>query len=155
MRGHAAYLAVFADPSAKDFPALVQGLASLREREGVFTILFPQGEHPDATVRERIQALAWPVPFVYDGLSEAYTRSLLPEATPVPFVMLQTSEGRVLFQSRWSARLPAELAAALDRASPAAASAAAGSPAGVPPAGRAPTEADDPVDSNRKEGPTS
>jgi len=158
---HGTFLAVFADPSAKDFPALAQALAPLRERDGVLTILFPQGEHPDTELSERLRALGWAVPFVYDHLAEAYTRSLLPEATPVPFVLLQTPEGRVLFQGRYGARLPAELAAALDRFSPAAAGADAGSRAGAPPARRAqPTEADDAVDSNtvdsnRKEGPSS
>jgi len=78
------FLAVFADPAAKDFVDLAKALAPLRERDGVLTILFPQGEHPDAQVREQLRALGWPVPFLYDHLAEAYTPTLLPETTPVP-----------------------------------------------------------------------
>ncbi len=110
------FLCVFADPEAANFDELAKSLAPLRERHGVETILFPQGRVPDAAVREKLQALGWTVPFVYDHLSEAYTRTLLPAALAVPAVLLQTSEGRVLLESGWRADLTSELAAALDTA---------------------------------------
>lgn len=99
------FLCVFADPDSKGFASLAAALAPLHGQHGVLTILFPQGTHPDAQVRERLRSLKWPVPFVYDHLSEAYTRSLLNEANSPPTLLLQTKDGRVLFQA------PARIAA--------------------------------------------
>jgi hypothetical protein len=110
------FLAVFADPAATDFADLANSLAPLREREGVLTVLFPQGEHRDARVGEQLRALHWPVPFVYDHLAEAYTRTLLPQTTPVPTLLLQTSEGRVVFQGKWKPSAMAQLSSALEAA---------------------------------------
>lgn len=110
------FLCVFADPASKAFASLAAALAPLQQRHGVATILLPQGEHPDARVREQLRSLGWTVPFVYDHLAEAYTRSLLEAEAAIPAVMLQTREGRVLFQSRWKADVASALRAALDAA---------------------------------------
>jgi hypothetical protein len=110
------FLCVFADPGETAFADLARALSPLDGRHGVLTVLLPQGEHPDARLRERLQALGWRVPFVYDHLAEAYTRPLLSEGIPLPALSLQTREGRVLLQRAWSAGAPAELAEALDRA---------------------------------------
>jgi hypothetical protein len=59
------------------------------------------------------RALEWKVPFLYDVLSEPYTRTLLPDGTPFPYVVLQTAEGRVLMQGAWSPELVAKLDAEL------------------------------------------
>ncbi len=113
--GRPGFLGVFADPRAEGFSELASALAPLRDRHGVMTILFPQGTHPDPEVRDRLRSLEWTVPFVYDYLSEPYTHTLLVEGTPIPFTMLQTNEGRVLFQGPWSADASG-LIAALDEA---------------------------------------
>jgi hypothetical protein len=42
------------------------------------------------------------VPFVLGRMSEAYTRTLLPEGTRLPAVTLQSSEGRLLYAASWS-----------------------------------------------------
>jgi hypothetical protein len=110
------FLCVFADPGAKKFAALAAALAPLQQRHGVATILLPQGEHPDARVREQLRSLGWTIPFVYDHLAEAYTRSLLDADVALPAVVLQTREGRVLFQSEWKAGVASTLEAALDAA---------------------------------------
>ncbi len=110
------FVCVFADPSQAEFAALAAALAPLNDRHGVGTILFPQGEHPDRALREKLRALNWPVPFVYDHLAEPYTGTLLPAGTPSPFVVLQTNEGRILYQSAWRPSVVAELTAALDTA---------------------------------------
>jgi len=110
------FLTVFADPDAEDFPELVEAVAPLREREGLLTILLPQGEHPDSRVRERLRGLGWTVPFVYDHLSEIYSRSLLTEGARLPALLLQTAEGRLLFQSEWRAGVVGELRSALEAA---------------------------------------
>jgi hypothetical protein len=110
------FLCVFADPAAKGFAELAAGLAALHDRHGVWTILFPQGDHPDAKVSEQLESLNWTVAVVYDYLSEAYTRTLLPEETPLPALVLQTNEGRVLFESGWKADVVPALTAALDEA---------------------------------------
>jgi hypothetical protein len=107
------FLCVFADPDAPGFAGLAAALAPLRERDGVLTIFFPQGEHSDARVRERLRSLNWPVAFVYDHLSDAYTATLLSEASPTPAVLLQTREGRTLFQSRWRTDVVPALTSAL------------------------------------------
>lgn len=103
------FLCVFADPRAEDFPELARALAPLRGRDGVETILFPQGQRPDVEVYARLRSLGWTVPFVHDHLSEAYTRSLVAEGTPTPSVLLVTDEGRVLLQRRTGAGLVAAL----------------------------------------------
>jgi hypothetical protein len=115
------YLCVFADPGADDFAELAAALAPLQERHGVLTVLFPEGVHPDAQLRERLRSLGWTVPFLYDFLAESYTRSLLAEDTPLPAVILQTNEGRLLLQRRWSVELPAELERTIDASFPGAA----------------------------------
>jgi len=111
---HRAFLCVFADPRAEGFPVLARALAPLRERDGVATILFPQGDHPDAQVLERLRALGWTIPFVHDHLSESYARSLLEDGTPTPYVLLQTDEGRLLFQRSFDAATLAELERVID-----------------------------------------
>jgi hypothetical protein len=110
------FLCVFADPSAQGFAELAAALATLRDRAGVLTILFPQGEHSDARLREQLRLLGWPTPFVFDHLAEPYTRSLLGEAIPLPALLLVTKEGRVRFQRSWTPALMPELSAAIDRA---------------------------------------
>lgn len=109
------FLCVFADPSAKEFAAIAAALAPLQDRHRVWTLLFPQGELPDAKLREQLRTLDWPVPFVYDHLAEAYTRSLLAPDDAVPFVMLVTRDGRVVYESRWQPDVASRLGAALDR----------------------------------------
>lgn len=112
----AGFLCVFVDPGRDDFEALAASLAPLQDRQDVMTILFPQGEHPDAGMRERLRSLGWTVPFVYDFLSEPYTSTLLAAGSPMPALLLQNSEGRVVFQGRWSPGIVPELTSALDRA---------------------------------------
>jgi hypothetical protein len=108
------FLAVFADPGAQPFPQLAAALAPLRERDGMLTILFPQGEHPDLGVRDQLRSLGWTVPFVFDHLAEPYTRTLLDEGLEPPALVLQTAEGRVLFQGAWARDAVARLHEAVD-----------------------------------------
>jgi hypothetical protein len=108
------FLCVFVDPSAAGFDELARALAPLQEREDVLIVLFPEGQHPDVQLRERLSALDWKVPFAYDFLAEQYTRSLLPDGAELPAVLLQTPEGRLLFQAPWRPGVPAELIATLD-----------------------------------------
>lgn len=116
LNGIRGYLCVFADPSTQDFSAIAAALAPLRERPGVMTILFPQGRVPDVDLRERLRAANWPVPFMYDHMSEAYTRTLLPVGLKPPVVVLQSAEGRVIFASAWTPTSVPKLTAALDAA---------------------------------------
>lgn len=111
--GRPGFLCVFADPAAPGFDELARALTPLRDRHQVMTILFAQGEHPDPELRDRLRALGWTVPFLYDFLSEPYTRTLVPDGTAWPWWMLQTAEGRVVEQGPWRANT-ADLVAALD-----------------------------------------
>jgi hypothetical protein len=113
--GRSGFLCVYADPAAEDFGELARALIPLRERHGVLTILFPQGVHGDAAVGAQLRSLEWPVPFLADFLSEPYTRTLLVEGTRLPTLVLQTSEGRVLYEGRGKGDVAA-LTAALDAA---------------------------------------
>jgi hypothetical protein len=114
--GASGYLCVFADPDDERFAELAAALAPLDERHGVKTVLFPQGSRTDPEVRERLRALGWTVPFVYDRLSEPYTRTLRDEDAPLPALMLQTPDGRVVFEGAWSPEVTPSLALALDEA---------------------------------------
>jgi hypothetical protein len=110
------FLCVFADPAAEGFAELAAALAPLQDRRRVLTVLFPEGEHRDAWVFERVRALGWKVPFLYDFLAESFTRSLLDARIPLPAVMLQTNEGRVLIERRFGPGVVAELERAIDEA---------------------------------------
>jgi hypothetical protein len=110
------FLCVFADPLAEGFGEMAAGLAPLHDRHGVWTILFPQGEYPDAQIAQHLGSLSWTVTLVHDRLAEPYTRTLVDEETPLPFLLLHTNEGRVLFRSGWKADVVPALTAALDEA---------------------------------------
>lgn len=123
------FVAVFADPSSEDFEALVAALAPLRATPGTMTVLFPQGEHPDPPLRERLRALGWPVPFLRDEYGEGYTRSLRPDDAPQPALMLLTPEGRVLLDQPFGGSATvAALRKALGAEAPPAGTAAAAGP---------------------------
>src|SRR5262245_36661664 len=113
------FLCVFADPGAKGFAELAAALAPLQDRRGVLTVLFPEGDHPDEEMAKRLRSLGWPVPFLFDFLAEAYIPTLLPAKTPLPAVLLQTNEGRLLYQSQWRPEVVGKLQAAIDRTFPA------------------------------------
>jgi hypothetical protein len=115
---HGAFLSVFADPQGEDFEGLAAALAPLRQRAGLMTLFFPQGGRQDAVVYERVRAADWPIPFVHDHLTQPYTTTLLPDGIEPPAILLQTPEGRVLFQRRWTPEVTEELLAAIDRAVP-------------------------------------
>ncbi len=110
------FLCVFADPDAEGFAELSRALSPLLGRHGVLTVLFPQGEHSDAEVRDRVLAAGWTPFLAYDFLSETYTASLIDPELGLPAVALQTNEGRLLFQSSWSGGVATELTARLDQA---------------------------------------
>ena len=109
------FLCVFADPWRVEFGPLVSELEALH-RPGMMLMLFPQGRRPDSEVRGQLLAMKWTAPFVFDHLSEPYTKTLLSPQTPLPAVQLQTAEGRVLFEGRWSSAVVREIDAALGRA---------------------------------------
>jgi hypothetical protein len=113
MRG---FLCVFADPDAAGFAELAAALAPLQGRAGagVLTVLFPQGNHPDQKVLERLRGIGWKVPFAFDFLSESYIASFLPAGTPLPAILLQTAEGRLVFIGAWQPDTLPQLTAALD-----------------------------------------
>lgn len=108
------FLCVFADPWRVEFGPLVSELEAFqRQRPGTLLMLFPQGRRPDSEVRGQLLAMKWSAPFVFDHLSEPYTKTLLSAQTPLPAVQLQTAEGRVLFEGRWSSAAAREIDAAL------------------------------------------
>jgi hypothetical protein len=115
--GDRAFLSVFADPRSRQLDEIAHALAPLRASPDLRVILFPQGRVPDAEVGTRLRELAWPVPFVYDHLSDAYTRSLLAPPLAPPAVVLQTAEGRVLFAAPWSADVVPSIDSALSASS--------------------------------------
>jgi hypothetical protein len=108
------FLCVFADPDAKNFAELVKAIAPLADRRGVATVFFPQGRRSDRSVWERLRSLGWQVPYAYAHLSAGYTDSLLPAKTAMPAVLLQTPEGRVLFQGGLGPQLEPSLRAKID-----------------------------------------
>jgi hypothetical protein len=112
------FLAVFADVRSADFPALAKALSELQGRGHVLTLLFPRNQGQDHWIREELRRLDWTVPFVYDHLAEGYTKSLIDDPTALPFVSLQTADGRLLFQSRWRPETLSDLRRAIEAAFP-------------------------------------
>jgi hypothetical protein len=108
------FLCVFADPSDDAFPQIVASLAPLRDRHQVMTILFPQGQHPDLALHAELHELGWTVPYLPDALSEPYTRSLIDASASLPFVLLQTREGRLVLQKTWSPGDEKRIGSAID-----------------------------------------
>jgi hypothetical protein len=113
------FLCVFADPWRVEFGPLVSELEAFH-RPGMMLMLFPQGRRPDREVQGQLLAMKWTAPFVFDHLSEPYTRTLLSPQTPLPAVQLQTAEGRVLFEGRWSTAVLRQIDGALAGATAAA-----------------------------------
>lgn len=113
---HEGFLCVFADTSAPSLAEIAKALAPLAQRDDVMTIVFPQGRPLDVIVYERLRSIDWKVPFVFQHLSEPYTRTLVGEAPKLPYVTLQTREGRLLLAKQWRAGLDGELVAAIDQA---------------------------------------
>jgi hypothetical protein len=109
-----ALLCVIADPQAESFAALAAQLAPLRTRAKLLIVLLPIGDVDDPALYEKLRALGWPVPFVYDHLSESYAHSILADGIARPAVVLQTPEGRILFQDEWSSDAMSKLTAAID-----------------------------------------
>jgi hypothetical protein len=94
------FLCVFADPKAPQFAEIAQELRPLTQRAGLGTILFPQGGHADAAVHRALRASEWSASFVYQHLALAYTQTLVDGDTSFPWMVLQSPEGRVLFEGR-------------------------------------------------------
>lgn len=117
--GRSKFLCVFADPDEHGFEELARSLAPLVGHPGMQTIFFPQGRYGDRDVHAQLGELGWRVPFLPGFLSGGYTRSLLREGTSVPFLLLQTDEGRLLFEGVASPRTIERLKDALSGESPA------------------------------------
>lgn len=110
----AGFLCVFVDPGSPDLLKLAKALAPLRERRDVLTVFFPQGRPSDVVVHAKLRSLDWKVPFVFQHLSEPYTRTLVGEAPALPLVALFTREGRLVFQQSWQPATRGELEVALE-----------------------------------------
>jgi hypothetical protein len=128
--GYDRYLAVFARVDDEGFEDMARSLEPLRRRGDLLTIFFPLGRTPDVEVRKKLNAVGWNVPYVFAHLSDPYARSLLSEGNGPPAVALQTAEGRVLFESGWTAETPSALSAALGASSDETVRAAAADSAG-------------------------
>lgn len=127
--GTRSYLVVFADPSDRAFAEMSKQLAPLRGRAGLLAILFPPGRQSDEQLRVRLAEVGWRSPFVLSYLAAPYTRTLIADQTPRPYVALYSSEGRTLFERAWGSETLTGLTAAVDTAiGPAAATVAAPAP---------------------------
>lgn len=111
---HRAFLCVFADPEAEGFADRVPGLAPLRERADLLTILFPESEKNDVDTAATLRKSGWTAPFVIGGFSEAYTQTLLPANVRLPALLVQTGDGRLLYSGDWGNQSVSELTAAID-----------------------------------------
>lgn len=108
------YLCVFAPVEGEALEKIAAALKSLPVRPDCLTVWFPFSQTADAIVRERLHALDWKVPFVYDHLAETYAASLLSDGCTPPAVLLVSDEGRLLFETAWTGSTAADLAAALE-----------------------------------------
>jgi hypothetical protein len=96
-----AFLCVFADVQAASFPELARQLGAFASRSGLQTLFFPQGAEGVGTaqIRAELQHRGLPVPFSYPRLSESYTRALLRPGSELPYILLVTPEGRILYEA--------------------------------------------------------
>jgi hypothetical protein len=113
---HRAYLGVFADPEAEGFEDLASALAPLAKRNGLQIVLFPQGGRSDEAVKARLRAIDWKIPFVLAHLTQPYTRILAGAEVALPWIQLNSPEGRVLFQAPWKPGVLEDLVPVVDAA---------------------------------------
>ena len=112
------FLTVYVDPTSAAFDEIARALAPLQGDSSLLVVVIAQGMLTDAGVYARLKDAGWPVPFLVGHLRAPYTRALLGEDLELPAVALQTSEGRVLYESRWSSAAARDLFAAIARAFP-------------------------------------
>jgi hypothetical protein len=110
------FLCVFADPSSAPLMSELARTLAPFDRPDVMTVFFPQGRPMDAAVREKLRALDWKPPFVFQHLSEPYTPTLLSDGVTPPAVLLVSREGRLILQEPWTDQSPQHVAKAIDAA---------------------------------------
>jgi hypothetical protein len=111
------FLMIFVDPAdAPTYAAMASALAAMNDRHGVLTVVVPQGKESDEAMLALQKRSGWSAAFMLGHLAIPYTTSLLPDTATAPYVMLQTSEGRVIAEGPWSDDLVPRLAAALETA---------------------------------------
>jgi len=98
------FLCVFADPSLESFAELAERLATLDDVPKLQALMFPLAVERNQvqTVKDRLQAVGWPVPFAYPQAAEKHAESLLDEIPTAPTALLVTSEGRLLHRTTLS-----------------------------------------------------
>jgi hypothetical protein len=111
-----AFLAVYADAVSPEFDALARDLSRYQDRPGLMTIVFHQGDMGDGLLYDRLRRLGWKVPFVVDYMAEAYTSTLIDEGTKLPYVALQSADGRLYYADTWKSGSLPKLDAALAQA---------------------------------------
>ncbi|MEZ4217601.1 MAG: hypothetical protein R3E88_14045 [Myxococcota bacterium] len=131
-REYRGFLTVFADLADEQLAAIARATAPLHEHGGLAVVVFPQGDVADAVATRKLRELGWPVLSALDRLSEMYTRTLVAGQPRLPYVMLQTNEGRVLYEASWGPGVGEALVAAAHEHFPATAVAAGGEPAPAP-----------------------
>lgn len=99
--GARAYLCIFADPRAEDFPVFAREIAALEGINGVRTVFFPQSVTREdlGFVHQLLGKLFWQVPFMYPRMSESYTLSLIDEIPERPQALLVSPEGRLIHRA--------------------------------------------------------
>jgi hypothetical protein len=108
-----AFLLVAVDPSTDAFAEIAEAFAPLHDRADVMPVLLPQGRRDDGAVLKRCQAVGWRDPFAHSRFSNGFTRSILGEDVPLPNVLLQSPEGRVLYGAPWATGTAAAVAAVI------------------------------------------
>lgn len=96
-----AFLCLFVDPADPAFVEMWEALARFGQRPAIYTLLFPEGSHPDAAMRQRLREVGWTVPFVFDRLAELYRRTLVSDAK-LPRLQVVSPEGRVRLETEWA-----------------------------------------------------
>jgi len=108
------YLLVFVDPAdTTTFDAMATVLGGFGERDGVLTVVVPQRRIGDGAMLAALGRADWSTAYLLAHLAMPYTASLLGEDARAPYVMLQTNEGRVVFEGPWSETLVPALSRAL------------------------------------------
>jgi len=112
----AGFVALFVDPATPSFTKLAGALAPLATKDGVLSVLFPQGAYPDDKILPRLRAAGWQGAYVMDHLSEAYTHTLIDGDVTVSTLALYSAEGRTLWSGEFTGDLSPEFWLAWKRA---------------------------------------
>ena len=78
-------------------------------------VLFPQGAHDNERVLARCEEVGWASPFLYSLYVRGFTAAYFGDDAESPSLILQTPNGRLIYETAWRAGALTDLSNAVER----------------------------------------